>query len=299
MKTQVWELLALWCAWCLPGGVRGHGRMLLPPSRPTAWRLGFDSPVNYDDNQQYCGGRVIQKKYGHKCGICGDPWEPIPRPYERPDGQMVMQGNFILSTYRSGARISASVQITASHMGYFEFFLCNVDELEGSVEATLDCLLKHPLSVVNKGGSTRYSPVTKGVHDVTLQLPPGLVCHHCVLQWKYTAGNDWNNGCMGCGAQEEFYSCADLSITRQDGSLPPSPSPSTLTTTRHPFHFIPKPLRPSPTQTEAERDPPTQEMIRFFLCTYCMEQLFSKGVWPDVCLGKMDSIRACPRSLPY
>lgn len=43
------------------------------------------------------------------------------------------------------------------------------------------------------------------------QLPRGLSCSRCVLQWRYHAGNNWGRDietgqpCLGCGAQEEFY----------------------------------------------------------------------------------------------
>ena len=34
----------------------GHGRLIEPPSRSSMWRFGFNTPVNYDDNQLFCGG---------------------------------------------------------------------------------------------------------------------------------------------------------------------------------------------------------------------------------------------------
>ena len=37
-------------------GTLGHGRLLDPPGRNTMWRLGFDNPVNYNDDEVYCGG---------------------------------------------------------------------------------------------------------------------------------------------------------------------------------------------------------------------------------------------------
>jgi hypothetical protein len=49
-----------------------------------------------------------------------------------------------------------------------------------------------------------------------LKLPENLSCSHCVLQWKYRAGNSWgaDSGStgVGLGAQEEFYNCADIQI---------------------------------------------------------------------------------------
>lgn len=44
-----------------------------------------------------------------------------------------------------------------------------------------------------------------------VRLPDGLSCSHCVLQWRYHAGNSWGidydtgKSCLGCGHQEEFY----------------------------------------------------------------------------------------------
>lgn len=51
-------------------------------------------------------------------------------------------------------------------------------------------------------------------------LPEGLTCSQCVLQWRYVAGNNWGtceNGTemVGCGPQEEFRACSDVSI--EDG----------------------------------------------------------------------------------
>lgn len=59
-------------------------------------------------------------------------------------------------------------------------------------------------------------------------LPPGLTCSQCVLQWRYIAGNNWGmcangTGAVGCGPQEEFRSCADISIYDTDGSSDDKP----------------------------------------------------------------------------
>ena len=39
--------------------VSGHGRLVEPPSRSSMWRYGFDTPINYNDNQLFCGGRFV------------------------------------------------------------------------------------------------------------------------------------------------------------------------------------------------------------------------------------------------
>ena len=30
--------------------------MMDPPSRNAMWRLGFSNPINYNDNEVFCGG---------------------------------------------------------------------------------------------------------------------------------------------------------------------------------------------------------------------------------------------------
>jgi len=41
---------------CLTPSVRAHGRMWEPVGRSTAWRKGFNTPKNFDDNALFCGG---------------------------------------------------------------------------------------------------------------------------------------------------------------------------------------------------------------------------------------------------
>lgn len=56
--------------------INGHGRLIEPPSRASAWRYGFDTPHNYNDHELYCGGFTRQwVKNEGKCGICGDAWD--------------------------------------------------------------------------------------------------------------------------------------------------------------------------------------------------------------------------------
>lgn len=69
-------------------------------------------------------------------------------------------------------------------MGYFIFDLCNMD---GSGESE-ECFGNYPLRLEN--GDDRY-PVRGGVlgmFDMTLKLPVGLTCNHCVLRWIYVTG---------------------------------------------------------------------------------------------------------------
>ena len=56
----------LFINWCIICGsilfnnvfviVYGHGRLVDPPGRNSMWRYGFKTPVDYNDNQLFCGG---------------------------------------------------------------------------------------------------------------------------------------------------------------------------------------------------------------------------------------------------
>lgn len=66
------------------------------------------------------------------------------------------------------------------------------------------------------------------VYEMKYMLPPGLTCSQCVLQWRYIASNNWGmchngTGAVGCGPQEEFRSCADISITDTAGTANDTP----------------------------------------------------------------------------
>ena len=57
---------------------------------------------------------------------------------------------------------------------------------------------------------------------------PGLECGNCLLQWIYVAGNNWgkcDDGTerVGCGPQEQFRACADISIGKGAASPPLRP----------------------------------------------------------------------------
>ncbi|XP_059147506.1 uncharacterized protein LOC131935159 [Physella acuta] len=200
--------------------VSGHGRLIEPPSRASMWRLGYDTPPNYDDNQLFCGGVGIQ--YGQnngKCGVCGDPWNGRR---EHEAGGIYANG-IIVRKYEVGEPIKVKIELTANHKGYFEFHICPTDNPFQKITET--CLRKHPMTVVTTG-KVRYQ-VPEGeyysqqTYELYLLPPKNLRCKACMLQWKYNAGNSWGtdkNGvsCIGCGDQEQFYGCADIAIGHDD-----------------------------------------------------------------------------------
>ncbi|KAK7003047.1 hypothetical protein BgiMline_004473 [Biomphalaria glabrata] len=200
--------------------VSGHGRLVEPPSRATMWRFGFKTLPNYDDNQLFCGGVSIQYGVnGGKCGVCGDPWNSV-RDHEA--GGKYATG-ILVRKYNTGSVIDVVIELTANHKGYFQFRLCPNDAPNATI--TQACLDQYLLARTSDGATTLGVPA--GDYSKTmilvyrLQLPKGVKCRACLLQWKYNAGNSWGvfpNGtsCIGCGDQEQFYGCADIAIGYDD-----------------------------------------------------------------------------------
>ncbi|XP_043471880.1 uncharacterized protein LOC122504726 [Leptopilina heterotoma] len=119
------------------------------------------------------------------------------------------------SLYNSGDTIHVKVEITANHKGHFQFQLC---PLNNSMEMEEEeCFEKYPLPLVD--GSYKYALPTDnvGFFETDIILPKGISCDHCVLRWEYIAGNNWGTcadglGKLGCGPQETFKNCSDISI---------------------------------------------------------------------------------------
>ncbi|XP_041360499.1 uncharacterized protein LOC121376787 [Gigantopelta aegis] len=197
--------------------LNGHGRLLEPPGRGSLWRFGYPVAKNYDDNALNCGGFQVQwLKNNGRCGFCGDPYDGV----HKHETGGVFASNLIPRTYSVGQIIDITIEVTANHGGYFEFHLCPKSVL------SQDCFDKYPLLVVGEGYryhiKSRKSPMTV---NIQAQLPPKITCDHCVFQWKWNCGQSYGRDkvkgvyCKGCGMQEQFYNCADVTI--EDHSVTP------------------------------------------------------------------------------
>lgn len=141
--------------------------------------------------------------------------------------------------YKAGQPIIVRVELTANHRGYFEFKLCPNNAPKQV--ASQSCLDKYVLRRVKTKDAdetfheTRFYPgLENKVYEMRYSLPQGLTCSQCVMQWKYIAGNNWGtcgNGteAVGCGPQEEFRACADISVSDKDGTVDTSPYPTPIT----------------------------------------------------------------------
>jgi hypothetical protein len=153
---------------------------------------------------------VQHEQNGGKCGICGDPYND-PKPRQNELGGLFYKG-IIVRNYKAGQMVDIDVELTASHKGHFEFRICDLSQ--GVEDQT--CFDKYLLSMAD--GTTRFPiPSESGHYYPQVQLPSNLTCSHCILQWHYVAGNNWGfcedgTGALGCGPQETFRGCADISI---------------------------------------------------------------------------------------
>ena len=154
-----------------------------------------------------------------KCGICGDRYDG---PRDNEVGGKYANG-IIVRKYSSGETIKVTVHITANHKGWFEFRLC--ENNDPSLKVSQECMDRNLLYIV-EAKSTRWVLDFTNAFKKTLHvtLPAGLRCRACVIQWKYNTGNSWGvepngRGCVGCGPQEQFYGCADISIGYNDVTL--------------------------------------------------------------------------------
>jgi len=125
-----------------------------------------------------------------------------------------------------GDKINVTLDIVANHYGYFELRLCQNDEPMKKV--TQDCFDKNLLFINNNNfynntllpneakkllnqsmNDYKYFLPSKKTdkYIVSAQLPDGVTCKHCVLQWKYHAGNNFGLtqgvGCLGCAETQE------------------------------------------------------------------------------------------------
>ncbi|CAF0868483.1 unnamed protein product [Didymodactylos carnosus] len=224
--TFAFSLLILLFTYII-NSVNGHGRLDEPPARNSAWRYGFKVPADYDDVGLNCGGLGVQKTNNGKCGTCGDSYTGTR--YHEVGGKYAT--GTIVRTYATGSIIDIKV-LVPNHKGYMEFRLCPASN--EYVEVTQECLDQHVLEIEGYG---QQFPVLEGMDSIYLKahLPTDVWCSHCVLQWRYHAGNNWGTDlesgkqCLGCGYQEEFYNCADITIIYNDNGLLPW---STTTTTK-------------------------------------------------------------------
>lgn len=231
-----------------------HGYLAVPAAR------------NVQHNSNYCkhclaagGPGVTQASTrwpNSKHGVCGDP---ASGPLDHEAGGKFATPPRIAATYAQGQIIDIQVDLTAWHAGRFLFGLCPLSgaaltspSAERAV-VTQKCFDAHPLTNTKPIGSDkrsfwleaddkvngRGSHLEGQDHDTSaikykmrFQLPPGITCERCVLQWHYESenscsipGSPFKKDMVRCDqtqVMEEFWNCADIKIT--GGGKQPAPT---------------------------------------------------------------------------
>lgn len=130
---------------------------------------------------------LFQTQWGRnkgKCGVCGDNYgDSQPRANE--GGGMYGRG-MIVKEYSQGEIIETEVEITANHMGYFEFSLCPHNS--PLVPATEDCFRLLELADGSGTRWTLHNDVSPKRYKIAVKLPPDVTCTQCVFRWYWRSG---------------------------------------------------------------------------------------------------------------
>ena len=226
----------------LIGGVYGHAYMSSPPARNVIQSI--PEHKTYDKQSLACGGPALEydAPMSYKHGMCGNKYTDSVQNWNIPGkaGTHYTNNNNLIN----GSIIPVSVIVTAHHLGYFKFDLCNspaISEL---------CFAKYRLKRVGctHGDCTKFwKPLVPGelssfslaslhskkalivslpsqstIVDITytmeIQLPHHLQCANCVLRWNYYSTNSCVKNKV-LDVSEEFWNCADISINSYKNNI--------------------------------------------------------------------------------
>lgn len=122
----------------------------------------------------------------YKCGICGDKYDG-----ERKNeaGGIYAQSQIISAHYSQGEQIQIEIVITAHHKGFFQFKLCQNDDITKRIGQ--DCLDQNVILVEQDGKIVDKYDINnlyKKNYLIKAFLPDLVTCKACVLQWRYHGG---------------------------------------------------------------------------------------------------------------
>lgn len=161
-----------------------------------------------------------------------------------------MAPNRTVRNYFPGSTIDILVDIVANHGGTFEYQLCwrdqpdqreteecfeslvlvkqkDIDSSGPTSETSIELSSEKPELAADQDDENSYAYELdpnrgSGSFAMSVQLPANRTCEHCILRWHWRTANNWgrcDDGSeqVGCGHQEIYRNCADISIKR-DGS---------------------------------------------------------------------------------
>ena len=116
------------------------------------------------------------------------------------------------------------IEIVANHGGTFDFEMCWRDSWD--LKETEECF--EPLNMTGAAedevGYELDSGSGVGIFTMSLDLPTNRTCENCILRWHWKSANNWgvcDDGSerVGCGYQEVYRNCADISVKRNGAGI--------------------------------------------------------------------------------
>lgn len=146
----------------------GHGRLMDPPARNAMWRFGYPNPVNYNDNELFCGGFAVQwQQNSGKCGVCGDAYHlKSPRPHEA--GGEFAKG--IISRYYASGQVHIFI-IFPTHLSLLILVLFfRKSKWKSSLQQTIMDDLKCSCVQITMQDTKLLKIASIGIHSTYLEL---------------------------------------------------------------------------------------------------------------------------------
>lgn len=150
-----------------------------------------------------------------------------------------MARNETVRNYFPGSSIDLMIEIVANHGGQFNFEICWRDSLD--IIETEECFESLKLSGMNNDvevsdnhnsddsddiGLSYELDASKGtgIYTMSVDLPVNKTCEHCIFRWHWRSANNWGicedgSEAIGCGYQEIYRNCADISIKRSGAGV--------------------------------------------------------------------------------
>jgi len=216
--------------------VSAHGYLTVPRSR---------------NNEDYCahclnagGPNAVYANNAYTHGMCGNNAADHPQTWNAADATQIE------AIGQSGDSILVEVTVTAHHMGFFEFELCDSPDIseecfrerrlmrsncDPDEEGELQC--RRWWKPLKQEEYNHYSLTPQGYPDEApyisgcsfvsfatyFDLPEDVDCTHCVLRWHYVTTNSCTSD---DSVGEEFWNCADVSIEAPDGQVTTDTAPA-------------------------------------------------------------------------
>lgn len=219
----------------------GHGRLMDPISRGSAWREYPDLFPKALYDIEWCGYeseaqeadylRVNPKDIRNvTCGVCGPIYNDRPensatifKPninggawsevFSFEKSSPIYRGH-IVKTYTKGQTIDVTLKIAANHKGSVQFRIVNTESMANDpswsqvdrnilqFENGEKEMLLNDGEIVDKIVYDANGDILRTSFKFRVQLPSYLTCNRCFFQWR------WFN----TGNGQKYFGCSDISI---------------------------------------------------------------------------------------